>query len=578
MTQPTSRAATLVAELAALVAVSLAPAIGSAQTCPTPSVLANSISQNASDPSFFSFTPTVPRWSAVGVRANDGFNWLLEGADATAPFPTCYSGLIGTSNVGAGIDFFAIDGRVRAPQTDYVGAHTAAFNGVSARVEFEQYDFAERANASWDRIFFGANDVVMVREVEMFANVQHTIQMNMSAGASGLRVFIFEPVTAGNGVVPRSGRVYEEALTAATNHGINFTPTVAGYHALVFKNEAASAGDFWLAIRRCPNSSSGMADNVPFFSSQLDEWPAFTPPAARWNAVGVRGEPGYSYNLDVAPGLRDAFGLFTLGCDDTILAAQTGGLGTRVIVGDFRANPLGIHSAHMGVEQSPTSNNSGYMEWENGLDVLTVNGDVLLVNPAAHNLLDLWSVPLVQGGTYTVTITPAQGATNSYTALLYANPSPGSPYWATRPDAVLATTNSANYVAPATGDYALVVVNDVPNGTGGYTIAVSSDLVGVLPGAGDGLTHIRAIAPNPSFAGARVEYALARAGRVGVRVTDVAGRLVAELDAGVRDAGEGAVVWNGRDASGARPPAGVYFMTLALDGRATDRAKMIVLR
>jgi hypothetical protein len=85
------------------------------------------------------------------------------------------------------------------------------------------------------------------------------------------------------------------------------------------------------------------------------------------------------------------------------------------------------------------------------------------------------------------------------------------------------------------------------------------------------------VTPNPSFAGARIDYELAHAGQASLRVTDVAGRHVAEISAATLTAGPGSVFWNGRTDGGDRPLAGVYFVTLYLDAQAQARTKMILL-
>jgi hypothetical protein len=191
-------------------------------------------------------------------------------------------------------------------------------------------------------------------------------------------------------------------------------------------------------------------------------------------------------------------------------------------------------------------------------------------------VFDAWSVRLIAGGTYTFSIGVNDGGTAIYKILLFANPSPGSEYWATRDNAVFDTFGPANYSPTATGLHSLVVVNE-NGGTGGYSVGVTSTLLGVDP-ARVGMSRIRSIQPNPSFSGTRIEYELARAGRATMRVTDVVGRTVADVVASSRGAGMGSLSWNGRASSGTRPAAGVYFITLYLDGAAQDRAKMIVLR
>jgi hypothetical protein len=107
---------------------------------------------------------------------------------------------------------------------------------------------------------------------------------------------------------------------------------------------------------------------------------------------------------------------------------------------------------------------------------------------------------------------------------------------------------------------------------------------GPIIGVGDmpGLTPARyatavlGAMPNPSFAGGKVSlrFTLARAQDVTLRVHDVAGRVVARLPIkGVE--GPNTLEWDGRMASGARAPAGVYFY--AIDGVDAKASKMILI-
>ena len=86
-------------------------------------------------------------------------------------------------------------------------------------------------------------------------------------------------------------------------------------------------------------------------------------------------------------------------------------------------------------------------------------------------------------------------------------------------------------------------------------------------------------APSPFRPGAEpltIRYALARAGRVRVGVMDVAGRRVASVFEGAREAGAGTVTWSGRDDRGAALPPGVYLVVLESErGTSTRRVLLI---
>jgi hypothetical protein len=91
---------------------------------------------------------------------------------------------------------------------------------------------------------------------------------------------------------------------------------------------------------------------------------------------------------------------------------------------------------------------------------------------------------------------------------------------------------------------------------------------------------LRAPAPSPFPAGgdgAQIAFGLSAAGPVTLRVFDVGGRLVRTLVQGARPAGEHRVAWDGRDAAGAVPPSGIYFLRLQADGQ-ESRARLVVVR
>jgi len=60
-------------------------------------------------------------------------------------------------------------------------------------------------------------------------------------------------------------------------------------------------------------------------------------------------------------------------------------------------------------------------------------------------------------------------------------------------------------------------------------------------------------------------------------VRDVAGRRIAIVESDALIAGPGHAQWDGRDESGQRVPAGVYFVTLATPDGARDSRKVVLL-
>ncbi len=82
--------------------------------------------------------------------------------------------------------------------------------------------------------------------------------------------------------------------------------------------------------------------------------------------------------------------------------------------------------------------------------------------------------------------------------------------------------------------------------------------------------------PNPFQSMTTLRFVLATKERVELTVFDVGGRQIRELRSGDLDGGVHLVVWDGRDASGRRVPAGAYFARLQTSsGLRTDRVIMI---
>lgn len=73
-------------------------------------------------------------------------------------------------------------------------------------------------------------------------------------------------------------------------------------------------------------------------------------------------------------------------------------------------------------------------------------------------------------------------------------------------------------------------------------------------------------APNPLNPATVIRYTVSAAGPVRLTIHDIAGRRVATLVEGNRDAGEHVATWRGRDASGRPLPSGVYLLRLVTGG------------
>ena len=87
---------------------------------------------------------------------------------------------------------------------------------------------------------------------------------------------------------------------------------------------------------------------------------------------------------------------------------------------------------------------------------------------------------------------------------------------------------------------------------------------------------IATAAPNPFSVGTRIRYSLAAEGDVELTVYDVTGRSVRQLARGRQTAGDHTALWDGRNATGQRVPAGVYLYRLRAAAR-TESGRVIVI-
>jgi len=91
-------------------------------------------------------------------------------------------------------------------------------------------------------------------------------------------------------------------------------------------------------------------------------------------------------------------------------------------------------------------------------------------------------------------------------------------------------------------------------------------------------TKLYAAMPNPFRGETTLRFDVASAiGPVSLRIFDVSGRVVKEIDDSPRRSGRYELVWNGTDTRGARVASGVYFCRLVV-GEVVDTRSIVLLR
>jgi len=258
--------------------------------------------------------------------------------------------------------------------------------------------------------------------------------------------------------------------------------------------------------------------------------------------------------------------------------ALSAGVGTAdFVIGDFHFNSPGAQyvRSYQFTAGITFFLKYGYTEWDAGEGDLVVNGTPISVpltssDPSTDRLW-CYQVYLHSGLPYTFEF--SRSGTASTNLLLFRNP--GGIYWAPRSAAVFSVTSDQPYTPPADGWYGVVVVKD-DDGTGGFTLGVSSTVAGVADDALPVRDALRAVIPNPAHGAMRVEFDLASAATPQFDLIDTQGRLVSRVQPGSHGAGRWSVALDAYDRQGRSVAPGVYLVRMRL-GERTVATKKIIL-
>ena len=142
-------------------------------------------------------------------------------------------------------------------------------------------------------------------------------------------------------------------------------------------------------------------------------------------------------------------------------------------------------------------------------------------------------------------------------------------------EATLTITNAAIEDA---GSYRLVVSNAY-GGANSNTVTLTVDGITATPTSAAPSSHVfEALGPNPTRGAVGLAFGLARDADVRATVHDVAGRRVRVIDLGRLPAGRQRTSWDGRDDGGSAVRAGLFFVTLEVDGRRVGTRRIVVQR
>ncbi len=320
-----------------------------------------------------------------------------------------------------------------------------------------------------------------------------------------------------------------------------------------------------------------------------------------WNGVLVIGGsyPGINSSPNLAWYNGTSYGTFSTGGADAAVFALHA-VGTNLYVGG-QFNTCGGVSAHHvaqwdGSAWHPLTNgtdNTVYSLGDFGGEILaggafTTAGSTPTLSPHAARYTSTglawftsqpYSQTVNRGSTVTFGAAPASGygATERWylngAALVDGATFSGS----TISGSTGATLTIANVSGFDTGNYYAVLTDGCGPDTS-YTAALSLSSTTGVDGRGPLVTAFDAIGPNPSRGASLLSFTLARDARVEVRVLDIAGRRVGGADLGRLGAGRHEAMWSARDAGGDAARPGLYFVSLAIDGRTIGTRRMTIVR
>lgn len=171
----------------------------------------------------------------------------------------------------------------------------------------------------------------------------------------------------------------------------------------------------------------------------------------RWGAVAVRPTADDNWAINLFSDTTTE----PLCVTNYVGASEWGGWTVDFIIGDFYHNDLGAYYANVIHGDAPAPS-APLVEWDDGSDLLVLN-DTLLVGQAGNDdVIQVYDVFLEAGVYYTFKL--ERDAPTANRLYLFHNPA-DAPYWAAPGDEVLTTISEANYTAPVSDWYGVVVVN-----------------------------------------------------------------------------------------------------------------------
>jgi hypothetical protein len=431
--------------------------------CPKPILDATpAVATAAND--YFSMTPVWSYWAVAamhGTAGSDDWDVTVGGYATGSAAPLCIGNVLAASSQsGSVVDFVAIDYNTTPMNPLHLRA--LRFSGASATGLVQWLSTGEGLFANGTPVVAtqGSTDLADVYDGWMTATWPYRIYFHPSS--AGQKLLVFENATGGTCMLNRSS-----AALVVTSGTVTYTPTVSGYHAFVVLNDDGVECSYEIGYGICRNPtvlSSGTVVVPAFGFSDFQ----FSEAVAAWTAVGVRPTAS-DWDVSAGTGMTGPFP----DCIGPIVATSAYSSNSMVdlVVGDFHHNGTGTCYAEA-IQYTPGTMFGATVEWDSGLNsILGNDNNAIERTTGPGDVLECWDLYMSAGITYTFYL--SQSGSADLHLLVFRNPSGGT-YWAGRNAAVLdlpVASGSASYTAPASDDYAVVVLND--NGeTSTYSLMV----------------------------------------------------------------------------------------------------------
>ena len=519
------------------------------QIGPTPATLAEETPfASALDLRLFNYDPNAVYWSFIGNRPLAGDNTTVRLFNDSA-----YQSELETSddyNAATppnNTDFVAVDYNHASGAIDYPRIIRDSGAGLH-RTEWEHDPdiiSGVMSSTAWN-----AGHVGKVWDAYLTDGVSYTLRSYSGTIDQGIYIF-----RSGDGDYFKERAAFAGAANfrpASDGEWFSYTATENDWHGVVQIVNDESSGSYANWLGRDISCANDLATT---FSDEV-QWGVGAANTSYWYVFGTRPASGEGASISLYG--DDGYTIETLKASD-----QTGTGVVNFVVGDYNHTP-----AETVYPRIWRTSGVGAMdvEMEGGSETLTYlgAGPVSTVQSwPAGDVVEVLDLYLPANQNVHVALNTISGSVDLGMALFKSN---GATYYASPISAVAQSdvsgvggTERFAYLTGGAADwYGLVVYNQ--NDVGGtYEIIVGAQsAVDATVLAGPTQLDLAA-SPNPFKEDSELRYSVPRSDRVSLTVYDAAGRLVRELVDDTVTPGSHVTRWDGRDATGERVAAGVYF-------------------